>query len=573
MAEAEVKVDPHLEEAMHGISKLLSRFVGGRVDTMLHTMVMALGDVQQLDSDAHGHTLAHKVQDCLGRAAKDPEWIQSAEADITLRGIYDDAWDLVKRDDTQEGKLRHDLADAIDSVQGIVDTFFSDEDVQDLASALAAFTVDSSVIAATAQPLLIDAAQRQALKANQKVRQELRRDVISFVLPRILAAIRIIPLPRVELATPMVDVVLDHLKISSLSFIPDHIAVTNWSGINVVGSDATRARNPFNTRTVGGITIPAVQVSEALTRTRLKVEGLRISADEIAYYVNAKGPMFFGWQDQGLLTLDVGSKGGVGEGLGLDVELEFGEDDVDLPESTATVFRVLDVKVDFPGLNFTITKSRHWIFNSVVLQPLLGPIVRKVLSIILAQKIKGELEKVAVALTNERGAEKNTAWWFNWIHRSFFASEQQPQEEQSDASESEDSGPGTDYQPPTITETNVTTKGIIRTSHQPATSPEQDTVIAVGIGEQVLRDVPLPSPKESGPISLAEIQRDALDELQDGVERAQDTARDVGHVALETREQLGREVQVAEQVWAKRRHEESQREGWRSKAFDISAQV
>ena len=45
------------------------------------------------------------------------------------------------------------------------------------------------------------------------------------------------------------------------------------------------------------------------SQIRLKVEGLRISASDIAYYINSKEG--WGWQDAGLLSFELAEQGSV----------------------------------------------------------------------------------------------------------------------------------------------------------------------------------------------------------------------------------------------------------------------
>jgi len=312
------------------------------------------------------------------------------------------------------------------------------------------------------------------------------------------------------------------------------------------------------------------------------VEGLRVSARDIAYFVDARVGLggLLGWRDQGLVTLDVGEEGNEGQGLKIDLELELSGDDLDKVDShsaasTPVFFKVVDVKVDLPGLAFTIKQSRHWFFNSVLLQPLLGPSVRRVLAGLLESQIRAGLEAVEGKLSEARrmaleegGTDDAEPGWGGLLrafYRTLTTTTATPQEEE---------GP-----PDAVTSTSLTTKGVVLTSHQPATTVDQDTIVAVGIGEQVLVDVPLPHPDlESGghakaledvePI-LRQEGREALDELEDGVESTKSRVEEVGETAREARRRVAEEVQVAAGRLGRKDEVERGREGWRSHAFDL----
>ncbi|KAG8893510.1 hypothetical protein FRC01_013547, partial [Tulasnella sp. 417] len=363
-------------------------------------------------------------------------------------------------------------------------------------------------------------------------------------------------------------------------FIPDNITVTNVSELDIVGSDTARVRGSVADRSVAGVAIPTIKVSEAMSRTRVQVRGLRISADDIGYYANVRGPWCLGWKDWGLLTMDVGEKGAPGEGLSIDLELELAGEELDSPTGAEpqAYFKVLDVKVDAPGLAFTIKKSRHWIFNSFLLQPLLGPSAREAISIVLAEKIKETLEGIGrklgeasrEAVQNGQNRELN---WIDWAITIFSGtptlrgSYSDGQTSESDNGSDEEEDDLLDYQPPPVASNTVTAKGIIHTSHQPATLPEEDTVIAVGIGAQVLPDVPIPSPTTTNP-TLVDVQREALDDIQGKVDDASRQIETVERTAEEARIDVRRKALKAGDRYQARAEAERARPGWRSKAFD-----
>ncbi|KAG9044478.1 hypothetical protein FS837_008096 [Tulasnella sp. UAMH 9824] len=582
-AEVDVNIDPHLKEALLRLHSVLERFVGGRMDTALHDVEKLVHDVSLPDDDGQSAVVGilARARQWLGRALKDTDWVATDEATSELASIYDDAKGHFNGEAPPEQKTKHDLADLGQDLQALLDTLAQDPALRRVLDAITTLTMDTAYFASVSKPDVVGLATREGRRAYAELKREVQRDILEFVVPRLIQALKIIPLPRMELKSPTVDAVLDNLNISSLSFIPDNITVTNVSQLGIVGSDTARARGSDAGRTVVGVAVPTVTVSEAVTRTRIQVKGLRVSADDIGYYANVRGPCCLGWKDWGLLSMDVGEKGAPGEGLSIDLELELAGEELDSPTDAEprAYFSVIDVKVDAPGLAFTIKKSRHWIFNSLLLQPLLGPSAREAISIVLAQKIRETLEGIGKKLgeasrqaaLNGQNRELN---WIDWALTIFTGVPplrgpyKDDQASESDSNSDEEEVDVLDYQPTPVTSNTVTAKGVIHTSHQPATLPEEDTVIAIGIGAQVLSDVPVPSPTTTNP-TLVDVQRDALDDIQGKVDDTSRRISTVEQTAEDTRTDIRRKALKAGDRYQARAEAERARSGWKSKAFDV----
>jgi hypothetical protein len=111
----------------------------------------------------------------------------------------------------------------------------------------------------------------------------------------------------------------------------------------------------------------------------------------------------------------------------------------------------------------------------------------------------------------------------------------------------------------------VTTKGIIRTTIQENEQgdPQAETVLAVGIGEQILPGLGGPEPEPAS--TLVEQGREALEELDGARQRAKDAADEV----REARETVQTRAASAGERMRQTRSNLAKRTGWRSPAFDI----
>lgn len=131
--------------------------------------------------------------------------------------------------------------------------------------------------------------------------QMLYQDFYNVIIPRIIGSIHSVPFPRIEYVSESLDLVIDNFKLESLSFIPDRILFTNHNDLLLEQGYAAFATNLDS-------------------NLRLHVEGLRIHARDIAYYINSKEG--WGWQDAGSLEFELTERG-----LCFTVELETAEEE------------------------------------------------------------------------------------------------------------------------------------------------------------------------------------------------------------------------------------------------------
>ncbi|KAG8903533.1 hypothetical protein FRC01_009167, partial [Tulasnella sp. 417] len=224
-AQVDVNIDPHLKEALLRLHSLLERFVGGRMDTALHDVEKLVQDLSLPDNDGQSAVVGilARARQWLGRALKDTDWIATEEANSELGSIYDDAKTHFSGEAPPEQKTKHDLADLGQDLQAFLDSFAQDPALRRVLDALTTLTTDTAYFASISKPDVVALATREGRRAYAELKREAQRDIFEFVVPRLIQALKVIPLPRMELKSPALDAVLDNLNISSLSFIPDNI--------------------------------------------------------------------------------------------------------------------------------------------------------------------------------------------------------------------------------------------------------------------------------------------------------------------------------------------------------------
>ena len=550
----QVETDPHLTQALEDAKIVVERFSGHGLD-LLGDKIILLS--QDFGSDKGKETdnfpgLINTASQWIQRALQQPGWIRTEAAQAEGSELYDRLVELLNRDP----KLKTDARDVLEELYVLRDALASDRATNAALSAVRTLLSDLGAMGRVG----VQVATVESAKQWEMAKAELWRDILGWVLPRVLRALRTVPLPRVELKSDALDMVVDKVTLASPSFIPDHIQVTNHTDFLLRASDATTDAY-FDTSTS--------------TRTRIVIRGLRISVEDIAYYLNAKGPFWLGWLDNGLLTIDVGGKRVEGDGVSLVLDIEVPSQENRERDRDHDLFRVLDAKVDVPGLVFSLNQTRHWIFNTLVTQPLLGPLVRTGISLVLSAQIKASLEALNTRLCTLRDKAQamhggdSSALSIEDYWAAFTQSQEvtppSPDVSMHSASASQEEQ---EESPQVHVETEATTKGIIRTTVTENSNGEtQETVLAIGIGEQVLPGLGGPDVEPSP--TLAEQGRAALDELDQVRKGAKEQVGQVRDEAVEANEVVRDRLEAAGARLQRRRSRFSKNPDWKSSAFDL----
>ncbi|CAE6488368.1 unnamed protein product [Rhizoctonia solani] len=556
-----IESDPHLKKVLEGICTLLERFAGGySISPLTDSMKQFLHHLSQDETSGISDLLCD-ARKWLDKALETPGWVTTH----TARKGLDELYGRTKAILDSKPSWREDLQRTSAEASELSEHLKRDTATRQLLGAIDALGEHTRAFGV----------QSVRNIGWRQVRAELWRDAVGWLLPRILAVLKAVPLPRVELKSEMLDAVVDDVTFRAPSFIPDHVRVENWSEVRVKGSDAVAEDNSGRGRD---------WVVEGDSMMRLHIDGLRITANEIAYFFHLKTALL-GYRDNGLLSVDIGHESNVGQGMNLDVALETDLDPFAhtaiVPESDdppPSFFRVKSAAVDVPGLDFTLARTHHWILNSLV-QPFLGPAVRAGVRMALSRSIVaglqaldrklGEVYAQAKADSSGSRTQANDTviepglwdWW-----SAFLRGQDKGLHEDTDGEESGDEN----EQPEPQTETQVTMKGVIRTTHQPTTDTqaESETILAVGVAEQILPGVGGPEDGSHVP-EIAERARGAINDVQGAAENATKQAtevRDDAEAAVgDTR---GKAARAAERM-EERRDVEQRRRGWKSKAFNV----
>ena len=196
---------------------------------------------------------------------------------------------------------------------------------------------------------------------NALTNSELIQDAINVFVPLGIQAIQYIPIPRLEISTPEVDMLLENLiiepgkTVNHTSFLPFRFRVETYNDFEL-----RKAR--FRV------------ASKVTSKFTMKIDGLSFRADEIGFLLRAHSGLLR-LADEGIASFQLDERG---IDIHLDVEIA--------KEKLEQILTLKAVRVHIHKLSYTLRKSKFsflgWIFK-----PLLRPIVRKVMEKQLASGI------------------------------------------------------------------------------------------------------------------------------------------------------------------------------------------
>ena len=190
---------------------------------------------------------------------------------------------------------------------------------------------------------------------------ELIQDAINVFVPLLIQGIQYIPIPRLEVSTPEVDLLLENLiiepgkSVNHTSFLPFRFKVETYNDFEI-----RKAR--FRTATA------------VTSKVTIKIDGLTLKADEIGFLLRAHSG-FLRLADEGIASFELDERG---IDIHLDVEIA--------KEKQEQMLTLRAVRVHIHKLTYKLRKSKFSFFGWL-LKPLLRPVIRKVMEKQLATGI------------------------------------------------------------------------------------------------------------------------------------------------------------------------------------------
>jgi hypothetical protein len=232
-----------------------------------------------------------------------------------------------------------------------------------------------------------------SLLFNDKSRGDLLSDSTGIFLPLLVQAVQYVPIPRLEISTPDVDLLLENLILepgqtkNRSSFFPYQAKLSTQNDIEVYK---------------GGM-----QTSSRLSSyIRVSLTGISVAAADVGYWLRChSGLLRFG--SEGIVSGHLDQRG-----MDITVDLEIGKDRID------ELLSVRRVRVRIHHFDYTLKKSKFsWL--AWLIKPLMRPILRKTLENQIAHGIKDscdfvnrELLFARERLRATRIADPDSVWTF-----------------------------------------------------------------------------------------------------------------------------------------------------------------
>ncbi|EKG17791.1 hypothetical protein MPH_04970 [Macrophomina phaseolina MS6] len=199
----------------------------------------------------------------------------------------------------------------------------------------------------------------------QYTNQELITDAIHVFVPLLVQAIQYVPIPRLEVSSPDIDLLLENLivepgkTVNNTSFLPYRFRVETYNDLEI-----RKAR--FRT------------TSSVSSQVTVKIDGLSFRADEVGFWMRAHSGLLR-LADAGIASFALDERG-----LDIHLDIEVGRDRLE------KILSLKAVRVHIHKLNYKVRKSKlsffGWLFK-----PLLRPIIRKTVEKQLANAIADTL--------------------------------------------------------------------------------------------------------------------------------------------------------------------------------------
>lgn len=278
--------------------------------------------------------MMEKVSDSIQKMLTDPEFFDSAPKKF-------DELKEEKKEDT-ETPLRKDVDALLLQTQVVLHSVINDEDISKLLST-------SLKIWKILSP------------TNTKTNPELFADTYTVLVPLLIQAIQYIPIPRLEIAVPEIDLLLENLilepgrTINNTSFLPYRLKVQTYNDLSI-----SRAR--FRT------------ISSLQSLVTVKVQGLSLRADDVGFWLRThKGLLRLA--DEGIASFALDDRG-----LDIELDIEVGQDQLE------KILTLRNVRVKIHKLTYTLRKSKFSLLAWLI-KPFLRPLLRRVLERQLATAI------------------------------------------------------------------------------------------------------------------------------------------------------------------------------------------
>ena len=324
-AQDNVDRNPEMDRAVKNFWSFLSSFGDKNDWEALEEKFNKVMQHSQKDPDFE--SLMMDVGNSVQKLLTDPDFFESADKKIE---------ELREKSKSvgSDSSIRRDIDDLLSQAQKTFHSTLSDPDISKLIST-------TSKIISILSP------------TSTSTNKDLISDSIHVIIPLLIQTIQYIPIPRLEVSVPELDLLLENLiiepgrTINHTSFLPYKLRLETYNDLEI-----RKAAHRTATSTTSHLTI--------------KIDGLSLRAEEIGFWLRAHTGLLR-LADEGIASFELDDRG-------IDIAL-----DVDIAKETLEQMLTLKaVRVHIHHFAYSLRKSKlswfAWLFK-----PLLRPVIRKVL--------------------------------------------------------------------------------------------------------------------------------------------------------------------------------------------------
>ncbi|KAJ9658231.1 hypothetical protein H2198_003804 [Neophaeococcomyces mojaviensis] len=330
----DLHTNPELDRAIRNLWDLLSSFGDKAAWDQLEQDWKKL--ISHAKSDPQFEKFMNDIGNSVQRLLLDPDFFDNVDKKIDE--LREKASKLNK-----EGGFQEDFNNFLGQVQTTVRSVIGDEDIQQMIIATKRVYDVLSPPGALSNPDLIG-------------------DSINIFLPLLIRAVQYIPIPRLEVSVPEVDLLLENLiiepgkTVNSTSFLPYRLFVSTKNDLEI--------RKAHSRKTV----------SNTKSLMTISINGLSMAAQDLGFWIRGHAGLVR-FADEGIASFFLDERG-----IDISLDLEIGR------EKLEQILTLRGVRVHIHKLNYTLRKSKlswlGWLFK-----PLLKQLIRRALEKALAENI------------------------------------------------------------------------------------------------------------------------------------------------------------------------------------------
>ncbi|MCJ1309432.1 hypothetical protein MMC25_003091 [Agyrium rufum] len=337
-AQRDVNTNPALDRAVRNFWSLLSSFGDREQWKLLEQKVNKV--MLHSQNDPEFESLMGDVAQSVQKLLTDPDFFQSA--DRKIQELREKSKSVGK-----DSSLRKDIDDALGQFQTTFVSVTQDPDISNLTST-------TLKIVSILSPV------------SSGFNKDLLNDCLHVFIPLLISAIQYLPIPRLEVSTPELDLLLENLiiepgrTINHTSFLPYKLRLETQNDLEI-----RAARHRTTTQTTSLLTI--------------KLDGLSVRAEEIGFWLRAHSGFLLRFADEGLASFALDERG-----IDIHIDVEIGR------ERMEQILTLKAVRVNVHKLTYNLRKSKlSWI--AWLFKPLLKPILKRTIEVQLAHAIADAL--------------------------------------------------------------------------------------------------------------------------------------------------------------------------------------